>query len=140
MEFKNFEELNNKVNEILENFNLKNDVNIIRKSLDKDLLNSFCKMQNLNKTQKELLNTNVCDVKLSIDSVLKNKINHPDLQSNDYNKINEIIKSPDLVKYSKNKRNCILILKKYNKTYQIVIKTTINRNENYLTSFRIAEH
>ena len=140
MEFKNFEELNNKVDKILENFNLKNDVNIIRKSLDKDLLNSFCKMQNLNKTQKELLNTNVCDVKLSIDSVLKNKINHPDLQSNDYNKINEIIKSPDLVKYSKNKRNCILILKKYNKTYQIVIKTTINRNENYLTSFRIAEH
>ena len=140
MEFKIFEELNNKVDKILENFNLKNDVNIIRKSLDKDLLNSFCKMQNLNKTQKELLNTNVCDVKLSIDSVIKNKINHPDLQSNDYNKINEIIKRPDLVKYSKNKRNCILILKKYNKTYQIVIKTTINRNENYLTSFRIAEH
>ena len=52
MEFKNFEELNNKVNEILENFNLKNDVNIIRKSLDKDLLNSFCRVQTLNKMQK----------------------------------------------------------------------------------------
>lgn len=112
----------------------------IRNSLNKNILNAFCVVGNLNDRQINLLDAQVPIVKFSIDTLIKNKVNHPELAFDDYKKIGQIIAKPDEIRLSKNKRNSILLLKKDGKTYQIVIKTTLNKMENFLTSFRFAEH
>ena len=76
-------------------------------------------------------------IKFSVDSLVKNIIKHSEIEFNDYYKINDIIIKPDKIRLSKSNNNSILLLKKENKYYQVVIKTTIDKNENYLTSFRM---
>ncbi len=121
-------------------FNSKEYLRYIRCELHKNILNVYCYLEKLNIEQVNLLGAKTNKVKLSLDSLLKNVINHPELHFEDYKKINKIILAPDEIKLSKNKRNSILLLKKDGKTYQVVIKTTLNKEENFLTSFRLAEH
>lgn len=132
---------NSYVKQITNNsFVSKEAVNYIRAHLSKDILNSYYNIGNLNIEQMNLLDTKVAQVKLSMDSLIKNIINHPELKIDDYKKITDIIANPDEMKLSKNKWCSILLLKKFNKTYQVVIKTTQNKEEVFLTSFRLAEH
>ena len=42
-----------------------------------------------------LLNTKTSEVKFSLDNIIKNKTNHPELIFDDYKNINEIISNPD---------------------------------------------
>lgn len=139
------EHLFNKADEILveinnKKFKVKEAVQYVRTGVDRDILNVCCHLNDLSIEQMNLLGTKTRTVKFSIDSLLKNRINHPELSLNDYKRINEIIINPDEIKVSKNKRNSILLFRKYNKIYQAVIKTTLSKEENFLTSFRFAEH
>ena len=77
--------------------------------------------------------------KLSMDSMIKNRINHPDVRYNDYLKINSIINKPDNV--IPQKTNHIKMTKKINgRNYSIILKTTEKKKENYIVSFRLDEH
>lgn len=111
-----------------------------RSIYDKNTLNSFYKIGNLTQEQMQLLNTNISEVKFSLDSMIKNRLHHPELNFYDYKKIEEIIANPDEIKLDRKRNNCILLIKKDNKRYQAVIKSTHDKKENYLTSFRLAEH
>ena len=117
--------------------NSKDAILFARKSFNKNDLNSFYVIGVLSKEQKNLLKSNTNIIKFSVDSLIKNIIKHPEIEFNDYYKINDIIINPDKILLSKSNNNSILLLRKENKYYQVVIKTTINKNENYLTSFRM---
>ena len=140
-EYKDFLEFYNKsleLSKIAKNTinNSKGAILYARKSFNKNDLNSFYIIGNLSKEQENLLKSNTNIIKFSIDSFVKNIIKHPEIEFQDYYKINDIIIKPDKIRISKSNNNSILLLKKENKYYQVVIKTTIDKNENYLTSFR----
>lgn len=106
-----------------------------RSIYDKNTLNSFYKIGNLSKDQMKLLNTDVSEIKFSLDSMIKNRIEHPDLNFYDYKKLDNIISSPDLIDLSR-KPNHIVLTKNINdKPYKLIIKTTKNKKENFLVSF-----
>ena len=106
-----------------------------RKYLKSNILNSYFKIGVLSNEQAELLKTNNKNVKFSIDSMVKNILKHPEIKLEEYLFISKIINLPDKVSLSKNNDNSILIFKYNNRYYQIVIKTTNCKSENYLTSF-----
>ena len=141
-EIKDFQEFYNKsleLSKVAKNTinNSKDAILFARKSFNKDDLNSFYIIGNLSKEQENLLKSNTNIIKFSVDSLVKNIIKHPEIEFQDYYKINNIIIKPDKIRLSKSNYNSILLLKKENKYYQVVIKTTIDKNENYLTSFRM---
>ena len=53
----------------------------------------------------------------------------------EYFLMRNIINTPDKMALSKNNNNSILVFKFQNNYYQVVIKTTTDKSENYLTSF-----
>lgn len=85
----------------------------------------------------ELLNTKTSKIKLSLDSLLKNKINHPELKLEDYKKIKRIISKPDEV-IQDGEYHIKLFKRISNNLYEAVIKTTKNRNENFFVSFHLS--
>ena len=141
-EFGNFQEFYNKSFELAKITknkidNSKDAIIYARKNISRYDLNSYYIIGNLSDEQLNLLKSNTKIIKFSVDSLVKNIIKHPEIDFNDYYKINDIIINPDKIRLSKSNNNSILLLKKENKYYQVVIKTTIDKNENYLTSFRM---
>ena len=141
-EFNSFKEIYDKSFELVKIAtskinNSKDAIIFARKNFNKDILNSFYIIGNLSTEQESLLKSKTKIIKFSVDSLIKNIIKHPEIEFTDYYKINDIVIKPDKIRLSKSNNNSILLLKKENKYYQIVIKTTIDKNENYLTSFRM---
>ncbi len=100
-------------------------------------MNSFYHIGFLDKKLVNLLESRTSIIKFSVDSLIKNIIKHPEITFEEYLKINQLLKCPDKVCLSKSNRNSILLLKWDNRYYQVVIKTTLNKKENFLTSFRM---
>lgn len=117
--------------------NSKGAIIFARNHFKRSDLNSFYIIGNLSVEQENLLKSNTRIIKFSVDSLVKNIIKHPEIEFQDYYKINDIITKPDKIRLSKSNNNSILLMKKENKYYQVVIKTTIDKKENYLTSFRM---
>lgn len=139
-EFKDFGEFNRKAYGLADfvksdNLNKKEQIKFARKFYDKNTINSFYNIGKLNRESKELLGSNIDNIKFSIDSMIKNRIEHPDLNFYDYKKIPQILKDYDNVSLSK-KPNHIVMLKTIDeKPYQLVLKTTKNKQENFIVSF-----
>lgn len=142
MEFKSFEEFYNKAYNLAMQAKHKQTVSkqaiiLARKIFNNNDLNSFYYVGFLNKRQVNLLESKTSIIKFSVDSLIKNIIKHPEITFEEYLKINKLLKNPDKVCLSKQNNNSILLLKWDNKYYQVVIKTTLNKKENFLTSFRM---
>ena len=142
MEFKNFEEFYNKAYNLAMQAKHKQTTSrqaIIwaRKIFNNNDLNSFYHIGFLDKYQVNLLDAKVSTIKFSVDSLIKNIIKHPEITFEEYLKINKLVKHPDKVCLSKSNNNSILLLKWDDKYYQVVIKTTLDKKENFLTSFRM---
>lgn len=140
-EFKDFGKFNRKAYGLAdfakkEDKNKKNAVEKARSLYDKNTLNSYYNIGKLNENQKKMLGTETDTIKFSLDSMIKNRINHPEINFNDYKKITDIISNPDKVAYSKNNNNSIILFKNDDKYYMAVVKATADKKENYLTSFR----
>lgn len=116
----------------------KKAIDFARSFFDKNTLNSYYSIGDLTAQQKDILGSKTNNIKFSLDSFIKNRINHPDVNFYDYKKISDIIKNPDIVIPSKSKDSSILLMKKDEKYYQAVIKTTKDKKENFLTSFRLS--
>ena len=83
----------------------------------------------------EILGTNISVIKFSLDSLIKNLIEHADLNFSSYNLIlPNIVSLPDCVQQDR-KLNLRMFRRVDDKLYEVVIKTTKNKQENYLTSF-----
>lgn len=141
MEFKNFNEFYNKAYNLAmqarhKQENSKQAIILARKIFNNSDLNSFYHIGFLDKKQINLLESKTSIIKFSVDSLIKNIIKHPEITLEEYLKITKLLTHPDKMCLSKSNNNSILLLKWDNKYYQVVIKTTLNKKENFLTSFR----
>jgi SPP1 gp7 family putative phage head morphogenesis protein len=139
-EFKDFGKFNRKAYGLADfvksdNLSKKEQISFARKFYDKNTLNSFYSIGKLNKETKELLGSKTDNIKFSIDSMIKNRIEHPDLNFYNYKKIEQILASPDKIQPSKKKNHIVIIKEIDNKPYQLVLKTTENKKENFVVSF-----
>lgn len=107
-----------------------------RQIYNKYILNSYIIVGNINNEIKKLLNCSKCELRFSMDNMIKNQLAHPEVKDEDYCKIPLIIKSPS--KYFKSKNGYdVILFKAEEKYYKLVIKTTKNRKENFVKSFHL---
>ena len=138
-EFKDFREFYNKSLELTKlalskTLNTKDAILYARKNFNKSDLKSYYKIGILSKEQIKILSTKENIIKLSIDSMIKNILEHPDLDIDDYLKLNKIMHNPN--KFIQDRKNNLRIFKNIdNKFYEIIIKSTQNKDENFLTTF-----
>ncbi len=138
-EFKNFQKFYNKSFELTKlaisnTLNKKEAILYARKNFNKTDLKSYYKIGILSKEQVKILNTKENIIKLSIDSMIKNMLEHPDLNIDNYRKLDKIIHFPD--KFIQDRKNNLRIFKNIeNKFYEIIIKSTQNKEEIFLTTF-----
>ncbi len=130
IEYKNIEDLYKKVaNLSCQNFTLSN----IRNNFDKKVLKSYYNVGNLTTAEMQAIQAKTANVKLSADTMIKNMINHCELTIDDYKNIRKYIENADFILKSSNKN--LIYFKINNAIYQIVIKTTKDKQENFLTTF-----
>ena len=107
-----------------------------RQVFNPSVLNSYIVIGFISEDIRKLLNCTKCELKFSIDNMIKNRLSHPEVEDNDYAKIPLIVKS--LSKYYKSKTGYDVILFKADKKYyKLVIKTTKNRKENFVKSLHL---
>ena len=111
----------------------------IRENVEKELLISYIYISSLTNKVQQLLNSKNNNLKLSMDNYLKNKIMHPEVTIDDYLKIPNIINNPSKILKSKNGYDVILF-KADEKYYKLVIKTTNDKNENFVKSLHLLNY
>jgi len=138
-EFKDFQEFYNKSVELTKFAlskcaNKKEAILYARKNFNKSDLKSYYKIGTLTKEQIKILSTKENLIKLSIDSMIKNILEHPDLDIEDYLKLKKILHNSDI--FIQDRKNNLRIFKNIdNKYYELIIKSTQNKDENFLTTF-----
>lgn len=118
------------------NFSSSQKIDYIRLNSEKTLLNSYIHVGILSKNAVNALGINTVYVKLSMDTLIKNIIEHPELTFHEYSKIESFIKNPDYI-FKKNDKN-LIYFKIDEQIYQLVIKSTKTKNETYVTTFHKA--
>jgi len=111
-------------------------VKYARQFIDKSFLNSYIKIGCLSKVAIDELNSKTKILKFSIDNLIKNCITHSDVSYEDYLKIPLISLNPSKILTSKNGYD-IMLFKEDKKYYQLIVKTTKNKQENYIKSFHL---
>lgn len=145
-EFESFLAFNNEATKLLNKYKTlliqkseSEQVRFLRENINKDILYGFINIANLTNDIQILLASNSKILKFSLDNYLKNKIMHPEVTETDYMKIPSIVKKPSKFHKSKNGYDVILF-KEDEKYYKLVIKTTANKNENYVKSFHLLNY
>ena len=77
------------------------------------------------------------DLLLSIETLTKNIIKHQEMSVDEYLSINQYLKNPDALFKKQRSRQALQVIafKQDNAYYQIVLKSTLDKRENYLQSF-----
>lgn len=120
----------------------KKAVDYFYKNLPENEKNLFEYVAVLSKEMKKLLDAKTQTVKFSIESFTKNIINHPELLFQEYFLIPEIINKTELLIYvpkNGNEKEKIICFAENGKYYKIVIKSTGNKEENFLQSFHMTD-
>lgn len=107
-----------------------------RKFYKKEILNNSIIIGALSEEIKLLLDSKTYALKFSVDNMIKNQIAHPEVTITDYQKIPKIVKNPSKFSKSKNGYDAILF-KEDEKYYKLVIKTTKNKDENFIKSLHL---
>ena len=144
-EFKGFQEFYNYGYSLTKNIKSKtNDflaserVEFARNNIYKSDLRGFIKIGFISKDVINILDTTSNILKFSIENLIKNLLVHSDVTFEDYKKIPLISSRPDKIVKSKNGYD-VMLFKADNKYYKLVIKTTKNKDENYIKSFHLLE-
>ena len=145
-EFKDFDEFNGEANFLLDKYSIilsdkieTEQVSFIRENIDIEILISYVFISNITNDVQILLNSKSKNLKLSLDNYLKNRIMHPEVTISDYLKIPNIVSNPSKVLKSKNGYDVILF-KADEKYYKLVIKTTANKDENFVKSLHLLNY
>jgi len=145
-EFENFGNFNSEAEFLLDKYSNKlsdkietEQVSFIRENIDKEILISYVFISNITNDIQTLLNSESNNLKLSLDNYLKNRIMHPEVTISDYLKIPNIVSNPSKVLKSKNGYDVILF-KADEKYYKLVIKTTANKDENFVKSLHLLNY
>lgn len=84
---------------------------------------------------QELLGSHTAHVLLSAETLMKNQTHHPELMPEEYAALAQMLADPDYVLPSRRGDNAVLLLAKYlERFFCMAIKTTRQRNENFVTS------
>ncbi len=144
-EFKDFEEFYNYGYSLTENIKSKTNnclaserVEFARNNIYKSDLRSYINIGFISKSVINILDTTSNILKFSVENLIKNLLVHSDVNFEDYKKIPLISSKPDKIVKSKNGYDAMLF-KADNKYYKLVIKTTKNKDENYIKSFHLLE-
>ena len=144
-EFKDFEEFYNYGYNLTKNIKSKTNnflaserVEFARNNIYKSDLRGFIKIGFISKDVINILDTTSNILKFSIENLIKNLLVHSDVTFEDYKKIPLISSRPDKIVKSKNGYD-VMLFKADNKYYKLVIKTTKNKDENYIKSFHLLE-
>ena len=138
MEYKSFEEFYKKAENLAKQAqskyaNFKQAIIYARKSFSRAEMNSFFFFFTLKQEQIRLLQAKTTKIKFSVDSLIKNIIEHPDLKYEDYNRICFILKNADDVILGT--YNHLRFFKVVNeKLYEVIVKCTNDNKENFLLS------
>lgn len=112
------------------------------KNLPESEKNLYENIAVLDETKRKILDTQEEKVKLSIESLTKNIINHPEITLEEYFLIFEIVNKPELLIFMHDQKDqtqkllCFANKKKY---YAAIIKSTEDKQENFLQSFHITD-
>lgn len=112
--------------------------NYLNDNITADLRNHYVVVGQLNNTVKNLLKSDTTELRLSFDNFVKNQAKHPEIDFTLYKKAVSYINNND--KHYFDKGNLIIEKILNNQKYLIVLKTTKNKQENYLLSMRKANH
>lgn len=112
--------------------------NYLNDNITADLRNHYVVAGQLNNTVKNLLKSDTNELRLSFDNFVKNQAKHPEIDFTLYKKAVSYINNND--KHYFDKGNLIIEKILNNQKYLIVLKTTKNKQENYLLSMRKANH
>jgi hypothetical protein len=140
-EFKDFGKFNRKAYGLASfveaNKGNESDVDFSKRIYDKNTRRSFINIGNLTDEAKKMLKSETNEVKLSIETMIKNRLHHKDLNFYDYQKIPEILNNPSKMAYSiRDGKEDIILFNDKDKYYMLVVKTTNDKKENYIKSFR----
>lgn len=111
-------------------------IKYIRKNLDKDILNSCYSIGEISQKIVDSIGSKTTWLKFSIDNMVKNLLEHPEITITEYKNISSYIKNAEYI-LKKNKKN-LIYFKIDNKIYQFVIKSTKLGDELFLTTFHKA--
>lgn len=111
-------------------------ITIIRNSYNKNILNSYFVIGHLPQYIINSIDSKTVILKFSIDSLLKNIIEHHEITLKEYEAISKYILNAEYI-FLKNKKN-LIYFKIADNIYQFVIKSTQNKQENFLTTFHKA--
>ena len=144
-EFKDFQEFYNYGYSLTKNIKSKTcnflaseRVEFARNNIYKSDLRGFIKIGLISIDVINILDTTSNILKFSIENLIKNLLVHSDVTFEDYKKIPLISSRPDKIVKSKNGYD-VMLFKADNKYYKLVIKTTKNKDENYIKSFHLLE-
>ena len=112
--------------------------NYLKENITADLRKHYVVAGQLNNTVKDLLGSKTNDLRLSFDNFVKNQAKHPEITYQMYKNAVNYINNP-FAQFPKGNQ-IISFYKKENTIYQIVLKNTKNKLENYLQSFRVGDY
>ena len=112
--------------------------NYLNDNITADLRKHYIVAGQLNNTVKNLLKSDTNELRLSFDNFVKNQAKHPEIDFTLYKKAVSYINNND--KHYFDKGNLIIEKILNSQKYLIVLKTTKNKQENYLLSMRKANH
>ena len=108
----------------------------VRNSCGKNILNSYFIVGHLPQYVVNSIESKTVVLKFSVDSLLKNIIEHPEITVSEYEAISKYILDAEYI-FLKNKKN-LIYFKIADNIYQFVVKSTQNKQENFLTTFHKA--
>ena len=110
-------------------------VSFARTYIPKDTLNVCINIGKLSIDAIKELESTSSTLKFSIDNIVKNCITHSDVKFEDYLKIPQIAEKPSKILKSKNGYD-VMLFQENEKYYKLVVKTTKNKNENFVKSYQ----
>jgi hypothetical protein len=111
-------------------------INYIRINSGKELLNSFYILGDIPQYVADEIQSKTTVIKFSVDSLIKNILEHPELTLNEYKNLSKYINKAEYILLKNNKN--LIYFKIDNTIYQFVIKKTQNSEELFVTTFHKA--
>lgn len=108
----------------------------LRLILNKELLNSYWKVTKVPRYVACAIESKTVDLKFSIDSLLKNLIEHPEITFDEYISLPKYLLNAEYI-LKKNNKN-LIYFKIEDKIFQFVVKRTTRGGELFITTFHIA--
>ena len=123
-------------NNFYENYSVFEIIDFIRVNSDKKLLNNYYVLGNIPNYIAEKIQSKTTVIKLSVDSLIKNILEHPELTLKEYKNLTKYLNNAEYILLKNNKN--LIYFKIDNKIYQFVIKKTQNDEELFITTFHKA--